>query len=490
MTVPYYTDDKVTLYLGDMREVLPELGRPGVGIEPDCCVTDPPYGETSLLWDVWPDGWLPLVADVTRSMWCFGSMRMYLRHGSEFDRYWNLSQDVVWRKQNGTGFAADRFRRVHEHVLHWYRGAWNLIHHDTPRTHVGIKERDRSIKQGAGHARHMGKIGDQGAWVDDGTRLIPSVLEVPNMWRRGAIAPTEKPVALLDPLIRYACPPVVSVLECIDCGRERGPRVPVVRATDSTGQAGPQEVLQQRLQERVPASDAGDDLPDLWTPVPRPQPHGATVPADMLAGVRSASGASEAKVLRGVRGDVSTTGELDQVLLPSLRDSDDRPRQAEAIAANASRLRDALPAGSPDGDQGGLRLRASTGDGRGAGTSAPDGRGGASPQRDQGRQPAREPEGLTETGARSHPQAVAEADPVPALPRHDRRLGSCPNCGGPLALSERPGLVLDPFAGSCSTLVAAREAGYKAIGIEADEAMAEKAALRLAAAPLDLWSPA
>jgi site-specific DNA-methyltransferase (adenine-specific) len=51
----------------------------------------------------------------------------------------------------------------------------------------------------------MGKIG-RGAWVDDGTRLTPSVLDVPNMWRRGAIHPTEKPVALLDPLIRYACP--------------------------------------------------------------------------------------------------------------------------------------------------------------------------------------------------------------------------------------------------------------------------------------------
>lgn len=109
--VPYFDDGQMTLYLGDCREILPQLGGPGWGIEPDCVIADPPYGETSLEWDRWPDGWLAVVADVTRSMWCFGSMRMYLRHSAEFDRYWNLSQDVVWRKRNGTGFATDRFRR-------------------------------------------------------------------------------------------------------------------------------------------------------------------------------------------------------------------------------------------------------------------------------------------------------------------------------------------------------------------------------------------
>lgn len=42
-----------------------------------------------------------------------------------------------------------------------------------------------------------------------------------------------------------------------------------------------------------------------------------------------------------------------------------------------------------------------------------------------------------------------------------------------------PAIVLDPFAGSCSVLTAAKLAGGKAIGVEANEQYCERAALRL-----------
>ena len=55
LPVPYWQDDAVTLYHGDALALLPLLPKA------DAVVTDPPYGETSLDWDVWPTGW-PAVA--------------------------------------------------------------------------------------------------------------------------------------------------------------------------------------------------------------------------------------------------------------------------------------------------------------------------------------------------------------------------------------------------------------------------------------------
>lgn len=199
----YYEGDTVQLYLGDMREVLPALG-----LQADLIVADPPYGETSLAWDRWPEAWPSLAATVASSMWCFGSMRMLLDRAHEFTD-WKFSQDVVWEKNNGSGFARDRFRRVHEHVTHWYRGPWGSIHADVPRTTYGGP--DKSARGRDSRTPHTGKIGAH-TYIDDGTRLARSVIQT------GAVRyqrrhPTEKPVELLDLLIRYACPEGGLVLD-------------------------------------------------------------------------------------------------------------------------------------------------------------------------------------------------------------------------------------------------------------------------------------
>lgn len=193
---PYWSDETCSLYLGDCREVLPALG-----ITADCVIADPPYGETSLAWDRWPEGWLDAAAAVTRSLWCFGSLRMYLEHASEFLAAWKLSQDVIWEKANGTGFADDRFKRVHETAVHWYRGDWGSIYHQTPRT--AYSGPDKHARARSSRTPHTGEIGGY-YYEDDGTRLMRSVLFAKSV--RGGLHRTEKPGPILAPLIEYACP--------------------------------------------------------------------------------------------------------------------------------------------------------------------------------------------------------------------------------------------------------------------------------------------
>lgn len=201
---PYYEDESVVLYIGDCKELLPVLG-----LAVDAVVTDPPYGETNLAWDRWPDGWPSIAATVTNSMWVFGSLRMFLDRRSEFDG-WALSQDVVWEKHNGSGLHADRFRRVHEHAVHFYAGLWSDVHHDVPVTHDATA---RAVRTKAKPAQWQGARGPSSYVSEDGgPRLMRSVLRVRSMHGR-AIHPTEKPGGILDPLIRYAVPPGGVVLD-------------------------------------------------------------------------------------------------------------------------------------------------------------------------------------------------------------------------------------------------------------------------------------
>lgn len=242
--LPYYHDDHVTLYHGDCRAVIGTLG-----LTADLIVADPPYGELQLAWDRWPDGWPDALTAAGSSMWCFGSMRMFLTRRDDFAA-WRMSQDVVWRKPVGTARKADRFQRAHELALHFYRGRWSATFHEVPtfRVYVGAP---KTMRRKAEPADAHGTIG-AATYVNDGRRLAMSVIDAPNLHGRN-LHPTEKPVQLLEPLIRYACPPGGVVLDPFagsgstgEAARLTGRRAILIEADESYC-----EVIAGRLSQQI-----------------------------------------------------------------------------------------------------------------------------------------------------------------------------------------------------------------------------------------------
>jgi site-specific DNA-methyltransferase (adenine-specific) len=180
----------------------------------DCVIADPPYGETSLAWDHWPDGWPALVLPILKasgSMWVFGSLRMFMDRREEFSG-WKLSHEIVWEKHNGTGLFNDRFRRVHELVVHFYPATskWADVFKAPQFTNDATA---RMVRKKGQSKRWIGATGETTYKSEDGgPRLMRSVLSIRSEHGR-AEHPTQKPLGLVESLLRYACPPGGQVLD-------------------------------------------------------------------------------------------------------------------------------------------------------------------------------------------------------------------------------------------------------------------------------------
>ena len=195
----------VRILQGDCRVIMADIGPLF-----DMIIADPPYGQTSLQWDSRVAGWERVAAAACKpsgSMWVFGSMRLLAETWPALIKAgWRYAQDIVWEKHNGTNISADRFRRVHEHVVQFYRadspwgGVWNEVQ-TTPDATA------RTVRKKGGPAQWIGATGET-LYVsqDGGPRLMRSVLQVRSCHGR-AIHPTEKPIQLLEVLIRTSCPP-------------------------------------------------------------------------------------------------------------------------------------------------------------------------------------------------------------------------------------------------------------------------------------------
>jgi site-specific DNA-methyltransferase (adenine-specific) len=200
---PYYQDDAVTIYHGDCREILPTLG------PVDLVLTDPPYGVTNLAWDKLIEGWLQRVRILpTGSMWMFGSLRFLMAMAPHLGK-WKMAQDIIWAKHNGSNFHADRFRRIHELCAQFYQGAWGDTYKCPQYTQDATS---RTVRRKARPA-HMGNIGSSAYESHDGgPRLQHSIIKVRSCHGYAQV-PTQKPIGIIEPLVRYSCPSGGTILD-------------------------------------------------------------------------------------------------------------------------------------------------------------------------------------------------------------------------------------------------------------------------------------
>lgn len=193
----------MTVLTGDCRALMPAQG------PFDLILADPPYGDTTLGWDRRVVGWLALARQTLRpsgSIWVFGSLRSFMATAHEFTaadlRY---AQEIVWRKPNGSGMAADRFRRVHELSVQFYRkdAKWAEVYNQVQR--VPAVNSNKSVRRvRPDRFPHAGRIPGY-EYHDDGTRIMQSVIDAKSP--RSGLHPTAKPVGLLEILVRTSCPP-------------------------------------------------------------------------------------------------------------------------------------------------------------------------------------------------------------------------------------------------------------------------------------------
>ena len=190
---PYYEDGSVTIWHCDWREAPDFRG--------DLIIADPPYGETSLPWDRWPRDWPDLAYGVAPQMWCFGSFRSLVTRWQEFSQ-WTFAQEIVWEKHNGSSFHADRFRRIHELAAHFYQGTWSDLYLAPVTTPDATA---RTVRR-KGRPAHMGHIEATPYKSEDGgPRLQRSVIYARSCHGR-AENETQKPEAIVEPLVAYSCP--------------------------------------------------------------------------------------------------------------------------------------------------------------------------------------------------------------------------------------------------------------------------------------------
>lgn len=206
---PYYQKGDVTLYCSTYQKILPELDSRSI----DALITDPPYGNTQLIWDRtidWKFFWTQTerICKLTAPMVIFSCGKFtnqLINSNTSHYRY-----ELIWEKPNVVGFLDANFRplRNHENILIFARELRKTIYNP-------------QFVEGKLHSRSKGLCG--GKHYSNPKKVMPgvktnlyhprSVLKFDKRPSDKNLHPTQKPIDLMRWLVRAYSNPAATILE-------------------------------------------------------------------------------------------------------------------------------------------------------------------------------------------------------------------------------------------------------------------------------------
>lgn len=192
-----YKDDNVWLMKGDCLERMKEIPDGSV----DMVLTDPPYQKTQNKWDsiisfdlMWEQ--LNRIIKSNGVVGLFGQNSFSFKLGLSNEKMFRYT--LVWEKTKSGGFLnANRMPlQAHEDILIFYKRLPTY----NPQFEVGKPYTKKAITNGDGG--NYGKFDRVGkVSVNEGVRFPRSVIKMSND-NHGSLHPTQKPVALMEYLIK------------------------------------------------------------------------------------------------------------------------------------------------------------------------------------------------------------------------------------------------------------------------------------------------